>query len=268
MSLLDKEPVKRAEKFLKSFDQSLEVIILEDSARTAQDAAKALDCNVGAIVKSLLFRAGDDFILCLVAGDKRCSLNKLKKFKDKNIIVSGSDKEGEGEFKIFNFIRNENIELNHIIYGLDADLIMLSLINYPYKIFLYRETKYFLYFKHINKDKKYLLNTTMLAEQISIGLYNNIFNIKRAVNQYCFLSFLCGNDFLPHSPFINIRNGGLETIFSNFKIIKNDIVSNDKIIWSTLKQLFINLSIKEDELLNKHIAVSYTHLTLPTIYSV
>ena len=50
MSLLDKEPVKRAEKFLKDFDQSLEVIILENSARTAKDAAKALDCNVGAIV--------------------------------------------------------------------------------------------------------------------------------------------------------------------------------------------------------------------------
>ena len=46
------------EKFLKDFDQSLEVIILRNSARTAQDAAKALDCNVGAIVKSLLFRAG------------------------------------------------------------------------------------------------------------------------------------------------------------------------------------------------------------------
>ncbi len=83
MSLLDKEPVKRAEKFLKGFDQSLEVIILENSARTAQDAAKALDCNVGAIVKSLLFKTGDDFILCLVAGDKRCSLNKLKKIKQK-----------------------------------------------------------------------------------------------------------------------------------------------------------------------------------------
>ena len=52
MSLLDKEPVKRAEKLLKDFDKSLEVIILENSARTAQDAAKALDCNVGAIVKS------------------------------------------------------------------------------------------------------------------------------------------------------------------------------------------------------------------------
>ncbi|MDA9042258.1 YbaK/EbsC family protein [Candidatus Pelagibacter sp.] len=93
MSLLDKEAVKRAEKFLKGFDQSLEVIILENSARTAQDAAKALDCNVGAIVKSLLFRAGDDFILCLVAGDKRCSLNKFKKLKDKKDISMASPEE-------------------------------------------------------------------------------------------------------------------------------------------------------------------------------
>lgn len=93
MSLLDKEPVKRVEKFLKDFDQSLEVIILENSARTAKDAAKALDCNVGAIVKSLLFRARDDFILCLVAGDKRCSLNKLKKLKDKKDISMASPEE-------------------------------------------------------------------------------------------------------------------------------------------------------------------------------
>ena len=93
MSLLDKEPVKRAERFLKGFDKSLEVIILENSARTAQDAAKALDCNVGAIVKSLLFRTGDDFILCLVAGDKRCSLNKLKKLKDKKDISMASPEE-------------------------------------------------------------------------------------------------------------------------------------------------------------------------------
>jgi len=86
MSLLDKEPVKRAEKFLKNFDQSLEVIVLENSARTAQDAATALACDVGAIVKSLLFKAENTFILCLVAGDKRCSLNKLKKIKDKKDI--------------------------------------------------------------------------------------------------------------------------------------------------------------------------------------
>jgi len=93
MSLLDKEPVKRAEKFLKDFDQSLEVIILENSARTAQDAATALECKVGAIVKSLLFKAENTFILCLVAGDKRCSLNKLKKVKDKKDISMASPEE-------------------------------------------------------------------------------------------------------------------------------------------------------------------------------
>ena len=90
MSLLDKEPVKRAERFLKEFDQSLEVIILENSARTAQDAATALDCNVGAIVKSLLFKTDDGFILCLVAGDKRCSLNKLKQINNKKDISMAS----------------------------------------------------------------------------------------------------------------------------------------------------------------------------------
>ncbi len=90
MSLLDKEPVKRVEKFLKGFDQSLEVIVLENSARTAKDAAIALGCDVGAIVKSLLFKTEDSFILCLVSGDKRCSLNKLKEIKNKKDVSMAS----------------------------------------------------------------------------------------------------------------------------------------------------------------------------------
>ncbi len=93
MSLLDKEPVKRAEKFLKNFDQSLEVIVLKNAARTAQDAAIALACDVGAIVKSLLFRTENTFILCLVAGDKRCSLNKLKKIKNEKNVSMASPEE-------------------------------------------------------------------------------------------------------------------------------------------------------------------------------
>ena len=93
MSLLDKEPVKRAEKFLKDFDNSFEVIVLENSARTAKDAATALGCNVGAIVKSLLFKNDDSFSLCLVAGDKRCSLNKLKKIKTQKNISMASPEE-------------------------------------------------------------------------------------------------------------------------------------------------------------------------------
>ena len=91
-AILDKEPVKRAEKSLKKFDEKLEVIFLEQSARTAQDAATALGCDVGAIVKSLLFKAGDRFILGLVAGDKRCSLNKLKKIlNEKDVSMASPD---------------------------------------------------------------------------------------------------------------------------------------------------------------------------------
>jgi len=90
MNLLDKEPVKRVKKFLKDFDQSLKVIVLENSARTAEDAATALGCDAGAIVKSLLFKTEDSFILCLVAGDKRCSLNKLKKIKNKKDVSMAS----------------------------------------------------------------------------------------------------------------------------------------------------------------------------------
>ena len=103
MSLLDKEPVKRAEKSLKDFDQSLEVIVLDKSARTAQDAATALDCNVGAIVKSLLFKTEDSFILCLVAGDKRASLNKIKKIINKKDVSMASSRGRKISNRIYNW---------------------------------------------------------------------------------------------------------------------------------------------------------------------
>ena len=78
-NLLDKESVKRVVRVLKNFDPALKVEALNGSARTAIDAATSLNCEVGAIVKSLLLRTESNFILCLVAGDKRCSLNKVKK---------------------------------------------------------------------------------------------------------------------------------------------------------------------------------------------
>ena len=78
-NFLDKESVQRVVKVLKKFDPALKVEVLSSSARTAIDAAASLNCEVGAIVKSLLLRTDDSFILCLVSGDKRCSLNKIKK---------------------------------------------------------------------------------------------------------------------------------------------------------------------------------------------
>ena len=91
-SILNKEPVKRAEKALKEFDDNLYIECLEKTARTANDAATALRCKVGAIVKSLLFRTQSSFFLCLVSGDKKCSLNKLKKILDeKDISMANAD---------------------------------------------------------------------------------------------------------------------------------------------------------------------------------
>ncbi len=79
MTLLNKETVKRVERQLKEFNINQRVIILDTSAKTALEAASSLGCDIGAIVKSLLFRTEKTFILCLVAGDKKVSLNKLKK---------------------------------------------------------------------------------------------------------------------------------------------------------------------------------------------
>ena len=92
MNLLQKEPVIRAQKSLTKFDSNLVVVELENSARTAKDAANSLNCEVGAIVKSLLLKIDNNFLLCLIAGDKRCSLNKIKKIKNsKNVRMASAE---------------------------------------------------------------------------------------------------------------------------------------------------------------------------------
>ena len=92
-NLLNKEPVKRVQEFIAQFDSKLEVLVLSTSAKTAKDAARSLGCEVGAIVKSLVFRADDTFLICLVAGDKRCSLNKLKKIINKKDVCMANAEE-------------------------------------------------------------------------------------------------------------------------------------------------------------------------------
>ena len=79
MSLINKEPVRRVQKILQDFDKNQKIIVLNTSARTALEAAASLGCEIGAIVKSLLFKTESNFTLCLVAGDKKASLNKIKR---------------------------------------------------------------------------------------------------------------------------------------------------------------------------------------------
>ena len=91
-NLLNKDSVKRVQKSIAQFNPKLKVLTLKTTARTAKDAAESLGCEVGAIVKSLVFRADDTFVICLVAGDKRCSLNKLKKIVGKkDVCMANAD---------------------------------------------------------------------------------------------------------------------------------------------------------------------------------
>ena len=87
--LLNKEPVKRVSQKLKEFDEALNVVVLDSSARTAQDAADSLNTEVGSIIKSLFLRTKNSFLLCLVAGDRRCSLNKIKKILGEKDVSMG-----------------------------------------------------------------------------------------------------------------------------------------------------------------------------------
>ena len=90
--LLNKEPVKRVIETLGKFNENLKVQILEKTARTAKEAANSLNCEEGAIVKSLVFTTETEFLVCLISGDKRCSLNKLKKvISTKDVSMASAD---------------------------------------------------------------------------------------------------------------------------------------------------------------------------------
>ena len=96
-NLLLKKSVKEVAEFLNKFDNNIELIALEQTARTANDAAKSLNTNVGSIVKSLLFKdEKKNFHLCLVSGDQFVSIEKIS-----NLFNSTTTKANADECKIF-----------------------------------------------------------------------------------------------------------------------------------------------------------------------
>ena len=142
--LLNKESVKRVEESLKKFDPNLKILALDTTARTAKDAANSLKCELGAIVKSLVFRAENDFLICLVAGDKRCSLNKLKKFLNKkDVSMANADQVKEntgfsiggvaptGHLKKLNIIVDKSLSRFKYVYGAAGHPDCVFRITYP-----------------------------------------------------------------------------------------------------------------------------------------
>ena len=92
-NLLEKKNVLKVKNYLQKFDPSIKLIELNTTARTAQDAANSLKQEVGAIVKSLLFKniETNEYYLCLVSGDQYLSLEKLSKIIGNNIAKANAD---------------------------------------------------------------------------------------------------------------------------------------------------------------------------------
>jgi 5'-3' exonuclease len=139
-----------------------------------------------------------------------------------NIIVSGEDDPGEGEHKMMNYIRkNGRIEEKTVIYGLDADLVMLSInVHEITKMFLYREVD----------DELHIVCIDTLCASIREEM--------GCEYDYVFLCFLLGNDFLPHFPALSVRNNGIDKLMDCYRETGVKIIVNKEVQWNAVNKVF------------------------------
>jgi len=165
---------------------------------------------------------------------------------------------GEGEHKILQHLRNkkEDEEEVSILYGLDADLIMLTMASEYKKIYLLREAVHFgkvnldnreFLFLDIPQFKKYLCNTIkMCIDEEYLGNIEDSLLIK----DYIFLCFMVGNDFLPRMPSLNIRNNAIDTLLDIYRDIlcsrQEYLVYGTEINIGFLKAFFEKLKGEEE----------------------
>ena len=208
---------------------------------------------------------------CITPGTNfmnKLNINVTKFFKDiklnvENIIVLGSNIPGEGEHKLFDYIKNNksiHYSTSTVVYGLDADLIMLGLLHSHYckSIYLYRETPEFIkqLNKQLNNNKQYFLNIQIFKKEIlkkmNIGEIQVNYQ-KNRLYDYIFLCFLLGNDFLPHFPALNLRKNGMNTILDCYdKTIKKttkSIIYKNTIQWPLFRKFVAGLIKQEEELI-------------------
>ena len=175
-----------------------------------------------------------------------------------NIVVSSPNEPGEGEHEIFKCIRDSperHLKSNTIIYGLDADLLMLSIFHYDKaNLFVYREAPEFA--KSLNADlnagEGYVLNISELCVSIciEIGFAHDLKNITRRVNDYVVMCFLLGNDFLPHNPLINIRTSGMARLINAYKQCAEKegffLIDSQEKIWCGMREIMLRLEGSEE----------------------
>ena len=188
--------------------------------------------------------------------------NDPAKYNVKNLILSPSDRYGEGEHKLFEYIRafpDQHRDMTTVIYGLDADLIMLSINHLPVsdKIFLFRETPHFIQTinRDLEPDSNYLIDIPELANIITLNMNNGealtTVQQKNRIYDYIFMCFFLGNDFMPHFPSINIRTGGVDKMLNAYKATiggtDDNLTDGKTIYWKNVRKLVACLAAVEEE---------------------
>lgn len=158
------------------------------------------------------------------------------------IIYSSCFTPAEGEHKLLQFIRtnqNNNKDLSYVIYGLDADLIFLALSTNSDKIYLLREAN-----EINNKESREILNYVSIKIMKNSILHTiheylikdtnesliTILDKNKIINDFIFMCYFLGNDFLPHIPSLDIHQNGLENIIIIYvSILKEILISNNNI---------------------------------------
>jgi 5'-3' exonuclease len=164
------------------------------------------------------------------------------------IIFSDSNERGEGEHKILQFIKKNHFD-NYVIYGLDADLIMLSIVSNKDNIHLLRErTEYNIE----NTENEYIY---LLIDQLKQHIQKEIPNI----NDYIFICFFLGNDFINHLHSLSLRYKGYDLLIDTYKLLNEryqgyfyliDTNLEYCIHLTFLKEFIYELSLKEKNLNN------------------
>ena len=159
---------------------------------------------------------------------KHISTNQL--YENLTVIFTDSTMAGEGEHKIMHYIKQHHNELkdaNCFIYGLDADLILLSMSLHLHNIYLLREANEYGNFAKNHNGKKYLfldINILVLALVEHFKEYTgniDVHKIDRIIDDYIFLCMLLGNDFMPKVHWMCLSTNGYEKLLSAYFQIYN-----------------------------------------------
>ncbi|CAI5759432.1 unnamed protein product [Candida verbasci] len=205
------------------------------------------------------------------------------------VIISDATVPGEGEHKLMSFIRSQRSDpqydpnTKHCIYGLDADLIFLGLATHEPHFRVLREDVFAQQSKRMtirdqvamtqeadeliqerDKKKPFLwLHVNILREYLAVELFNPqipfSFDLERSIDDWVFICFFAGNDFLPHLPSLDVRDNGIDILVNCWKnclpTFKDYVTCDGKLNLDSVEKLMAALAVKEDQIFkNRHVA--------------